>query len=263
MKDSEIQYQRDGAQRIIDSSISAAAPIVSIGCDAAGGSYHNCTGAGNVAATFTGALGSAFVGKVITPIATSKNEINVQKVEPEINTGYKGKTNVAYSEKSIFNKYPSYTELKFNSLDEQAKFLSNSIEGLSVEQAKIILEAGVSKNTSIVIGGSRVRGNNSSTSDIDIGFGSLNANQAWKAIQQIQKKSNQLDSSLKLEETRIVPGNSTTSIPTIKSPEEFFQRNGIRGAKDEKAGQVYFGSGAVSVFPDGRVIITPPNYKDK
>ena len=206
-------------------------------------------------ATKTGALNDTPLGK---------NEI-IQSPKLGVNTtnSFEGRTNIAYTEKSIFNKYPNYTELKFNSLNEQAKFLSNSIEGLSVAQAKIILEAGASKNTSIVIGGSRVRGDNSSTSDIDIGFGSLNANQAWKAIQQIQKKSNQLDSSLKLEETRITPGNSTKSIATIKSPEEFFQRNGIRGAKDEKAGQVYFGSGAVSVFPDGKVIITPPNYKDK
>ena len=219
------------------------------------------------------AIGGALIGTVVgsgvaiktgglndTPLG--KNEV-IQSPKLGVNTtnSFEGRTNIAYTEKSIFNKYPNYTELKFNSLNEQAKFLSNSIEGLSVAQAKIILETGVNRNTSIVIGGSRVRGDNSSTSDIDIGFGSLNANQAGKARDQIQKKSNQLDSSLALEKTKIAPGNSTETIPKIKSPEEFFQRYGIRSGGDIKSGQMYIPSGAISVYPDGRIYIIPPNQK--
>ncbi|MCH7293724.1 DUF6862 domain-containing protein [Acinetobacter higginsii] len=204
-----------------------------------------------------GVLGGTKVPKGGT--TTGAEALNL--VEANVSSKFTGKTSNSYSEKSIFNKYPNYTELKFNSIDEQAKFLSNSIEGLSVNQAKIILETGVNKNTSIVLGGSRIRGDNTINSDIDVGFGSLNSNQGWKAIKQIQSKSNKLEGALKLEETRITPGNSTKSIPLIKSPEEFFQRNGIRGVNDSKAGQVYLGSGSISVFPDGRIEIMPPNYK--
>ena len=71
-------------------------------------------------ATKTGALNDTPLGK---------NEI-IQSPKLGVNTtnSFEGRTNIAYTEKSIFNKYPNYTELKFNSLNEQAKFLSNSIE---------------------------------------------------------------------------------------------------------------------------------------
>ena len=50
----------------------------------------------------------------------------------------------------------------------------------------------------------------------------------------------------------------TPSIPEIQSPEEFFQRSGIRGERDSKAGQEYKPSGSISVYPDGRIVIIPP-----
>ena len=230
----------------------------------AGGAIGALVGSGQdgdiKGAVIGGALG-VLGGTKVPKGGTTTGAEALNLVEANVSSKFTGKTSNSYSEKSIFNKYPNYTELKFNSLDEQAKFLSNSIEGLSVNQAKIILETGVNKNTSIVLGGSRIRGDNTINSDIDVGFGSLNSNQGWKAIKQIQSKSNKLEGALKLEETRITPGNSTKSIPLIKSPEEFFQRNGIRGVNDSKAGQVYLGSGSISVFPDGRIEIMPPNYK--
>lgn len=47
----------------------------------------------------------------------------------------------------------------------------------------------------------------------------------------------------------------------IKSPEEFFQREGIRADRDDKAGQPYKPSGSISVYPDGRIVITPPGVE--
>lgn len=60
-----------------------------------------------------------------------------------------------------------------------------------------------------------------------------------------------------LEQTRIVPGNSTPQIPTIRSPEEFFQRSGTRGPMDARAGTPYEPSGSITATPDGEVIVLP------
>lgn len=68
-----------------------------------------------------------------------------------------------------------------------------------------------------------------------------------------------LDGALSLERTHIVPNNETPSISKIESPEEFFQRSGIRADKDEKSGQPYVPSGSITVNTDGTIIIIPPN----
>ena len=117
---------------------------------------------------------------------------------------------------------------------------------------------GARRNTSIVIGGSRVRGNATPKSDIDIGFGHLNPNQAGKAISQIQRNSAQIPGALQVEDTRIVPGNETKNIPRIPSPEEFFQRRGTRVGRDGKAGQPFHPSGSVTIHPNGIIEIDPP-----
>jgi hypothetical protein len=56
-----------------------------------------------------------------------------------------------------------------------------------------------------------------------------------------------------LEETKIIPGNSTEFIATIESPEEFFARSGMRAPNDARAGQEYRPSGSHSYSPDGSI----------
>ena len=168
------------------------------------------------------------------------------------------KTVIQYNQNSIFYKYPTETTLVFNTIDEQAEFLSKAVNGLPKEQAKIILDISKRKNTSVIFGGSRVRGNFSNVSDVDIGFGSLNSNQADKTIKQITKQSSGITNALQLEETRIVPGNKTRTISEIKTPEEFFQRSGIRSGSDSKAGQIYQPSGSITVTVEGKIIIILP-----
>lgn len=63
---------------------------------------------------------------------------------------------------------------------------------------------------------------------------------------------------MNFEQTRIAPGNQTPTIPTIVSPEEFFQRFGIRGGKDLKAGKPFYPSGSITVTKEGTIVIIPP-----
>ncbi|CCN70245.1 hypothetical protein VIBNISFn118_1950003 [Vibrio nigripulchritudo SFn118] len=168
-----------------------------------------------------------------------------------------------WTEKSIFNTFTEKTIIKTSGLSEQATFLSKHVPELSEAQAAMILDKSFSRNTSVVIGGSRVRGDFNSGdfvtgSDLDVGFGNLNANQAGKLIKNLNKQFSKQDNFLKLEETRITPGNSTPSIETIKSPEEFFQRSGMRVSPDPKAGQPYIPSGSITLSPDGTITILPP-----
>jgi hypothetical protein len=90
-------------------------------------------------------------------------------------------------------------------------------------------------------------------SDLDVGFGSLTVSQAARIIVRITAIG-----PLQLEMTRIVPGNQTPSIPLIQSPEEFFQRSGIRSASDPQAGQPFGPSGSYTFHPDGSITAHPP-----
>ena len=62
---------------------------------------------------------------------------------------------------------------------------------------------------------------------------------------------------LKLERTPIVPGFESKSIPKIETPEEFFQRTGVRGPGDPKAGQPIKPSGSITVRKNGEIVVTP------
>ena len=110
------------------------------------------------------------------------NSENVHRIEhnAKLTTKTDGNLSVihglGYSSKSIFNKYPEKTEIKITDIDEQAEFLSQAVNGLLKEQAKVILEIAKNSNTSVVFSGSRVRGNFYDDSDVDIGFGHVNAN---------------------------------------------------------------------------------------
>ncbi|MDR1238567.1 MAG: hypothetical protein LBK27_00475 [Treponema sp.] len=58
---------------------------------------------------------------------------------------------------------------------------------------------------------------------------------------------------LQMETTKIVPGNSTPNIERITSPEESFQRSGIRSGGDVKAGQPFGPSGSITAHSDGTI----------
>jgi len=155
---------------------------------------------------------------------------------------------------SIFNDFSYQTILKFDSIAQQAEFLSKYIPGVTTEHATAILQAASKRNSSAVFGGSRVRGDFKPNSDLDVGFGNLSEKQASRIIKQINKSG----FNISLEELTIVPGKTTKTIQKIQTPEEFFQRSGIRDGGDLRKGEKYLPSGSVTVTPDGRVIINPP-----
>jgi hypothetical protein len=90
-------------------------------------------------------------------------------------------------------------------------------------------------------------------SDLDVGFGSLTVSQVARIVVRISSIG-----PLQLETTRIVPGNQTPNIPLIQSPEEFFQRSGIRAPGDPQAGLPFNASGSYTFHPDGSITVFPP-----
>lgn len=145
------------------------------------------------------------------------------------------------------------TTLKVDGLENQIKFLQENIPGLNEAQARYLIEKSHTRNSSVVFGGSRIRGNHKPDSDLDVGFGSLTKAQASKVL----KGADNID-GIPIEQTRIVPGNETQSIKMIESPEEFFMRKGMRGEHDLRAGEEYIPSGSISLYPDGTIVIVKP-----
>ncbi|EGQ8173345.1 nucleotidyltransferase domain-containing protein [Vibrio vulnificus] len=148
--------------------------------------------------------------------------------------------------------------LRTSGITEQSAFLSKHVPDLTTEQATLILEQGLKRDSTVVFGGSRIRGDFSKGSDIDVGFGSLSEKQAQRIIKNINKTTADNPHFLKMEELTIVPGKSTQTIETMTTPEQFFQRAGIRAGGDLKAGQPYTPSGSITIAPDGKIIILPP-----
>ncbi|HAS6347195.1 TPA: hypothetical protein I7241_04360 [Vibrio vulnificus] len=148
--------------------------------------------------------------------------------------------------------------LRTSGITEQSAFLSKHVPDLTTEQATLILEQGLKRDSTVVFGGSRIRGDFSKGSDIDVGFGSLSEKQAQRIIKNINKTTADNPHFLKMEELTIVPGKSTQTIETMTTPEQFFQRAGIRAGGDLKAGQPYTPSGSITIDPDGKIIILPP-----
>jgi hypothetical protein len=155
---------------------------------------------------------------------------------------------------TIWTKYSEPTTLQLGSRTEQVEFLTQNVPGLTATHADAILEAAFSRGSSAVFGGSRVRGDSTPSSDIDVGWGSLSTRQAQRVIDNLNKQG----FDLRLEATPIVPGYSSRSIETITTPELFFQRSGIRSASDPRAGEPYGPSGSITVTKDGKVILVPP-----
>lgn len=148
-----------------------------------------------------------------------------------------------------------YERIVAETVDDQVAYLMREVPGMNAEQARIVITGARSRNSSVVFGGSRIRGNYQPGSDLDIGFGNLSTSQAGKVLD----KASRVERGLPIEQTRIVPGNQTPSIERIASPEEFFQRQGIRGANDLRAGEEYLPSGSISIFPDGTIIRLYPD----
>lgn len=140
-------------------------------------------------------------------------------------------------------------------ITEVSDKLSQIIPGLSKDQAIFILKHAFSRKSSVVFGGSRIRGNYIPTSDLDVGFGQLTSSQAGKIIKSNNAifDAGKTEGWLKMETTKIIPGNETKSIERITTPEDFFQRSGIRSAEDAKAGEAYGPSGSITVEPDGNI----------
>lgn len=116
-----------------------------------------------------------------------------------------------FTDRSIFATYPQKTSLQFGSIHEQAGFLAANVPGLSPPQAPSILEAGISRSSSVVFGGSRVRGNFTEASDLDVGFGNLS-----ERPQRVIGSINNQGHGLTLERLTIVPGNRRR--PSTRSP---------------------------------------------
>lgn len=150
---------------------------------------------------------------------------------------------------------PSSIKTTEQIITEASDKLSQIIPGLSKDQATFILKQAFSRNSSVIFGGSRIRGNYTLTSDLDVGFGQLTSSQAGKIIKSNNAifDAGKIEGWLKMETTKIIPGNETKSIERITTPEDFFQRSGVRSAEDAKAGEAYGPSGSITVEPDGNI----------
>ncbi len=133
---------------------------------------------------------------------------------------------------------------------EQLQHATQNVGGLGEAQARLIMTEAFKRGSSVVFGGSRVRGNYTPTSDVDVGFGSLSPSQAGKVIDKVNTAGANDPSFLPMETTKIVPGNQTPHIARIESPEEFFARSGNRRPED-KGGAPYTPSGSHTYNPDG------------
>lgn len=135
---------------------------------------------------------------------------------------------------------------------EQIQHATQNVGGLAETQAQRIMEMAFRNGSSVVFGGSRVRGDYTAGSDLDVGFGSLTNNQANKLIKRVNGVADQDPTWIRMEETKIIPGNETPNIPRIESPEEFFARSGNR-QPDDKGGAPYGPSGSHTYSPDGSI----------
>ncbi|QQB51481.1 hypothetical protein [Delftia acidovorans] len=112
------------------------------------------------------------------------------------------------------------------------------------------------KPVEVVLGGSRIRSFFAGEkqfrpdSDLDIGFNSK------MKTKQIETILDNFDAGGLLKSERVIrifSGNNPLS-GLIVSPQEFFQRSGVRGPfPPERAGQPFGPSGYISIHPDGKL----------
>jgi hypothetical protein len=157
---------------------------------------------------------------------------------------------------------PQRTVLSTAGVSEQAQLAASMVPGLTEAQARVLLEGAFNPNkpVEVVLGGSRVRsyfgeGTFRPDSDLDIGFNAKMKNN------QVDRILDSFDAEGPLQSERgirIFSGNNPPS-GLIESPQEFFQRSGVRGPfPPERAGEPFGPSGFISFHPDGTVTIVPP-----
>lgn len=201
---------------------------------------------------FQGLAGVALLGLGLKSVFKSKQTGGQETLVPPKVENIK--TQQVFSNKEI-------TTIKTKNLEEQINHAAKIIPGLEVEQARTLLSAAFNPNkpVEVVIGGSRVRSifenpNFRLDSDLDIGFAAKMKNS------QIDKILDQFDAIGPLKSERgikIFSGNNPPSGP-IASPQEFFQRSGVREFPIERMGEPFGPSGYISFHPDGTITIVPP-----
>jgi hypothetical protein len=151
------------------------------------------------------------------------------------------------------------------SLTEQIAYLTHHVKGLEWDQAEYILRSvfehpASTQKTRVVFGGSRVRGNSTPTSDLDVGIYDFGNNRVDKLIKKVNRQVSYGNFKIRLEETKIYEGNKTKEIPEILSPEEFFMRKGKASMPDGKI-RKFKSSGFISLGADGTIVHVPAMQK--
>ncbi len=180
-------------------------------------------------------------------------------------------TGAVASEISALNNAPklvpnklitSPTTIKTNGIAEQASHLADMVPGMSNKQATALLEAAFEprKPVEVVIGGSRVRnffgkGEFRLDSDLDIGFNATKMKNS--KINRILNSFDEAGDLVSERDIKIFSGNKPKS-GIIESPQEFFQRSGIREFPPSRAGEPFVPSGYISINPDGTITLVPP-----
>lgn len=162
----------------------------------------------------------------------------------------------------------NYTKTSFTlTRQQQVSYLAANVTGMTEEQATFLLKLFEQEGATMVIGGSRMRGNarvgeNGVLSDFDIGFKGITQNRFTKKIAKPfnEKFPPPEGGSTPITDTFIFPGSKSKvkGIGDIVSPEEFFLRSGVRVGNDQKAGQRFEASGYILMQPDGVTEIGRP-----
>ena len=144
--------------------------------------------------------------------------------------------------------------------DKQVQLLTGNIKGLTAPQAGFFITMAREKRTSVVFGGSRLRGNATDSSDLDVGFDSKDQKVVYDIADKYNKRffgSSRAKGSGAINDKFIFTGKGTDNIPAILSPEEFFMRSGNRYIMD-KGGAPYKPSGFISIDGTGNVHLGKP-----
>ncbi|MDF2881820.1 MAG: Rhs family protein [Clostridiaceae bacterium] len=164
---------------------------------------------------------------------------------------------LAEAKVKLWEKYLEETELDFKNVDEQISFLVDNVPGITIEQAKKLLNYAFERDSSVTLGGSRIRGNYTELSDLDAGFSNISNGQYGKLMEALNKME-----GVKFEDgIKLRVGNETKNVPKIESMEEFFQRTGKRFIADSSGSMDIKPSGSVTITKDRKIKLIPPQDK--
>ena len=166
----------------------------------------------------------------------------------------------------IFAAYaPDGTEATVHMTREEQAELMHEYFDVPNDQALLILQLCFSKGLCPVIGGSRVEGRHTISSDLDLAYSpvteaerkTLKYNSRINHI--LQKLRDHAESGwVALEHFKIYPGQATKHVELLEAAHEFFDRSGTRHSPGHE-GQPYKATGSVLFRPDGSVIFYPPS----